>query len=82
MYFKNMLFEDKTSLTSYLFQCVAMFGKNIVDPPYNDSIPSGHLVRKWRRINVDATSSRRINVNTTSFLHQMPAGFAPKHFWL
>ena len=45
---------------------------------YNDmcieSYPSGHLVWKWRRINVDATSSRRIDVNTTSFWHQMPAG--------
>ena len=39
---------------------------------------SGHLVPKWRRINVDATSSRRIDVNTVSFLCHMPAGFALK----
>ena len=38
----------------------------------SSSPPSGHLVWKWRRINVDATSSRRIDVNTTSFWHQMP----------
>ena len=38
------------------------------------SLPSGHLVRKWRRINVDATWLRRIDVDTTSFWHQMPAG--------
>ena len=30
-------------------------------------MPSGHLVTKWRCIDVDATSSRRIDVNTTSF---------------
>ena len=29
---------------------------------------------KMTSINVDATSSRRIDVNTTSFWHQMPAG--------
>ena len=29
--------------------------------------PTGQFVPKWRRINVDATSSRRIDVNTTSF---------------
>ena len=29
--------------------------------------PSGHLVPNWRRVNVDATSSSRIDVNTTSF---------------
>ena len=37
-------------------------------------LPRGHLVPKWRRINVDATSSRRIDVDTTSFWNQMPAG--------
>ena len=31
---------------------------------------------KMRRINVDATSSRRIDVNTTSFLRHVPAGLA------
>ena len=36
--------------------------------------PSGHLVQKWRRINVDTTWSRRIDVDTTSFWYQMPAG--------
>ena len=45
-------------------------------PTIYDNVPSGHLVPKWRRINVDATSSRRIDVNTTSFWHQMPAGVA------
>ena len=35
-------------------------------------IPSGHLVPKWRRSNVDATSSRRIDVNTTSFYVMCP----------
>ena len=34
---------------------------------YVNSAPGGHLVLKWRRMNVDATSSRRIDVNTTSF---------------
>ena len=29
--------------------------------------PSGHTTLKWRRINVDATWSRRIDVDTTSF---------------
>ena len=37
-------------------------------------IPSGHLVPKLRRINVDATSSRRIDVNTTSFIRHVSAG--------
>ena len=36
--------------------------------------PSGHLVPVRRRINVDATSSRRIDANTTSFLRHVPAG--------
>ena len=37
-------------------------------------LPTGHTVPKWRRLNVDATSSRRIDVDTTSFLHHVPAG--------
>ena len=44
--------------------------------------PSVDMVPKWRRINVDATSSRRIDVHTTSFLRHVPAGsFArlPEH---
>ena len=41
--------------------------------------PSGHLVSKWRYIDVDATSSRRIDVNTTSFWHQMPTGIFNEH---
>ena len=36
--------------------------------------PSGHLVPKRRRINVDATSSRRIDVNAMSFLRHVSAG--------
>ena len=32
------------------------------------------MVQKWRRINVDATWLRRIDVNTRPFSHQMPAG--------
>ena len=36
--------------------------------------PSGYLVPKWRRVDVDATLSRRIDVNTTSFYVMMPAG--------
>ena len=39
------------------------------------TIPSGYLVAKLRRINVDATWSRRIDVNTTSFLRHVPAGY-------
>ena len=35
-----------------------------------------HMVPKCRRIDVDATSSRRIDVNTTSFLRHVPAGLA------
>ena len=37
-------------------------------------LPIGLIVPKWRRIDVDATSSRRIDVNTTSFLRHVPAG--------
>ena len=36
--------------------------------------PSEYMVKKWRRIDVDATWSRRIDVNTTSFLRHVPAG--------
>ena len=35
------------------------------------TLPSGHLVPKWRRINVDATWLHCIDVDTTSFWHQM-----------
>ena len=31
------------------------------------------MVQKWRGIDVDATSPRRIDVNTTSFLRHVPA---------
>ena len=41
----------------------------------NKNSPSGHLVPKWHRISVDATLSRRIGVNTTSFLRHLSAGF-------
>ena len=34
---------------------------------YMYSIPNRHTTLKWRRINVDATWSRRIDVDTTSF---------------
>ena len=40
-------------------------------------LPSGHLVQKWRRMNVDATWWRRIDVDPTSFSYQMPAGLLP-----
>ena len=46
------------------------------------SPPSGHLVPKWRRINVDATSSRRIDIYTTSFLRHVPAGLIRAVKWL
>ena len=36
--------------------------------------PSGHTTLKWRRINVDATWSRHIDVDTTSFSCCVPAG--------
>ena len=36
--------------------------------------PSGHTTLKWRRINVDATWSRRSDVDTTSFWCCVPAG--------
>ena len=36
--------------------------------------PSGHMVPKWRRINVDAMLSRRISINTTSFYVMFPMG--------
>ena len=36
--------------------------------------PSRHTTSKWRRINVDATWSRRINVDTTSLLRCVPIG--------
>ena len=32
------------------------------------------MVPKWRRIDVDVTSSRRIDVTTTSFSRHVPAG--------
>ena len=32
------------------------------------------MVPKWRRVDVDVTSSRRIDVNTTSFSRHVPAG--------
>ena len=35
--------------------------------------PSADLVPKWRRIDIDATCLRRIDVDTTSFLHYVPA---------
>ena len=35
--------------------------------------PSEHLVPKWHCMNVDATSSRSIDVHTTSILHHVPA---------
>ena len=38
----------------------------LVITPQLEYSHSGHLVPKWRRINVDATSSRRTDVNTTS----------------
>ena len=41
-------------------------------------LPSGHTTLKWRRINVDATWSRRIDVDTTSFWCCVPAG---NSFW-
>ena len=39
-------------------------------------LPSGHTTLKWRRINVDATWSRRIDVGTTSFWCCVPAGYS------
>ena len=36
--------------------------------------PQWHTTLKWRRINVDATWSRRIDVGTTSFWCCVPAG--------
>ena len=39
-----------------------------------DKLPSRHTISKWRRINVDATWSRRIDVDTTSFWYCVPAG--------
>ena len=39
-----------------------------------DPFPSGHTTLKWRRINVDATWSRRMDVDTTSFWCCVPAG--------
>ena len=38
--------------------------------------PSGHTTLKWRRSNVDATWSRRIDVDTTSFWCCLPAGMS------
>ena len=45
---------------------------------------SGHTTWKWRRINVDATWSRRIDVDTTSFRCCVPArlGLGKKHTFL
>ena len=37
-------------------------------------IPTGHLVPQSHRIDIDATPSRRIDVNAMSFLHHVPAG--------
>ena len=35
--------------------------------------PSGHMKSKWRRIDVDATPLRRIDVSTTLFRRHVPA---------
>ena len=43
---------------------------------------SGYMVSKWHRIDVDATSSRRIDVNTTSFYVMCPLGSVWTHFLL
>ena len=40
-------------------------------------LPSGQMTKKLRRTNVDATWWRRIDVDTTSFWHQMPTGLLP-----
>ena len=37
---------------------------------------SGHMLPKLCCINVDATSSRRIDINKTSYLHHAPAGYS------
>ena len=42
-------------------------------PAFLKQRPSGHLVPKLRCIDVDATSSRRIDGNATSFLRFVPA---------
>ena len=42
--------------------------------PLERILPSGHTTLKWRRINVDATWSRRIGDDTTSFWCCVPAG--------
>ena len=43
--------------------------------------PSRHTTLKWRRINVDATWSRRIDVDTTSFWCCVPTGHVRRHFF-
>ena len=45
-----------------------------------DRIPSGQTTSKWRRIAVDATSSRRIDDNMTSLRCHVPVGFSPSYF--
>ena len=37
------------------------------------------MTSKWRRADIDATSSRRIGVNRMSFQRCVPAGFAVIH---
>ena len=41
-------------------------------PPITN--PHGHIVPMRRRVDADLTSSRRIDINTTSFPRRVPAG--------
>ena len=50
------------------------FRKDYFEADIDRTVPSGHMVTKWRRVDVDATSSRRIGVNAMSVLRYMPAG--------
>ena len=42
------------------------------------SYPNRHMKSKWRRIDVNTTSSRRINLSTTLFWHRIPVGILMK----
>ena len=51
-------------------------GSYFVIAAYPRSPPNRHLTSKRRRIDVDTISSRRIDVNMTSFQRHVPAGLS------
>ena len=61
MFFSTKRGGENKSYCCFIWKCVHFTFTISLE------VPSGHLVPKWRHIKVDATSSRRIDVNMTSF---------------